>query len=419
MHPAQLNKLLFKVGLRFDAKDLVTAFSLFDRRQNGVVSLEEFCEVLNLTDYEIDLAIEKIRVHLLKGCSSPNDASASGAGKPPSRQGAVVPPAGRPNAGVLGSSIITSKSQIGKNIIRENFTLVQVFNMVNTKDDGIFSLDEMMDLSTKVEVFLTEEEARKCLSKMDLDGDDRVEEADFITFMRNDSNATVNKAFRVRECASTLRRWLVRGTTENASANSTASASAQQWKAFKKQYEKHTKRAFPNYLDAQIMLITMSNQGTRLSALEARELTLLVAPEKNGRIHQADLHSFMGREHRSYGELIALMERELMKDIIDAYRAHDAANTAHGAEDADLAEMFRRKIGEVKKAVEKVYLQPPPGAETDPTRAPREGEGEGEEEVYTSTNNVAAQEYGHRLKRTNMEVISIVQLKDGLEFFFK
>eukprot|EP00428_Durinskia_dybowskii_P086513 CAMPEP_0170444082 /NCGR_PEP_ID=MMETSP0117_2-20130122/48335_1 /TAXON_ID=400756 /ORGANISM="Durinskia baltica, Strain CSIRO CS-38" /LENGTH=118 /DNA_ID=CAMNT_0010704861 /DNA_START=208 /DNA_END=561 /DNA_ORIENTATION=- len=112
----------------------------------------------------------------------------------------------------------------------------------------------------------------------------------------------------------------------------------------------------------------MSNLGTNLSALEARELTLLVAPEKNGRVHQADLHSFMGREHRSYGELIALLERDLIKDLIDAYRAHDAALTAHGVEDVDLAAMYRRMIGEAKTAVEKVYLQPPPGTDPDAAR---------------------------------------------------
>jgi Ca2+-binding EF-hand superfamily protein len=417
MSPNRLNKLLYRVGLRLDPKDLPTAFNLFDRRQSGTISLEDYIQTLTLTHYELDLAIEKIRIHLLKGCSNPNDAAA--AAKSP-RSGPAVAPQARPNAGVLNSGIVNSKNLIGKNIIRENFTLVQVFQMVNTKDDGIFSLDEMMDLAAKVEVFVTEEEARSCLAKMDVDGDDRVEEADFIAFMRQESHAQINKAFRVRECASTLRRWLVRGTTENTSATSTASASTEQWKGFATRYERRTRRKFPGYLDAETLLITMSVLGTHLSALEARELTLLVAPEKNGRVHQADLHAFMGREHRSFGELIALIERELLRDIIDAYRAHDAALTAHGAEDPDLAELYRRKVREVKKAVEKVYLQPPPGAEGDALRASRDTErGEGDEEYYAATNSAAAQDYGSRLKRANLEVISIVQLKDGLEFYFK
>lgn len=421
MNAAKLNKLLFQVGLRLEPKDMQTAFSLFDRKQNGLISLEEFSEILTLTEYELDLAIEKIRVHLLKGCSSPNDASATAAPKTSRPTAAAGASTGRANAGVLGSNIVNSKNLLGKNIIRENYTLVQVFHMINTKDDGIFSLDEMMDLATKVEVFMTEEEARKCLRVLDMNRDDRVEEADFVSFMRQDSRALINKAFRVREAASTLRRWLVRGTTENANATSTASASTQQWKHFKHQYQKFTKHKFPGYLDAQVLLLTMSNLNTILSALEARELTLLVAPEKNGRIHQTDLHSFMGREHRSYGELIALLERELLKDVIDAYRAHSAALTATGQEDIDLAELYRRKITDIKKAVEKVYQQPPPGSEVDTQRDLRDtrDDREAPEEEYYSAPSVAAQEYGNRLKRTNLEVISISQLKDGLEFYFK
>lgn len=443
MTAAKLTKLLFMVGLRLDPKDLVTAFSLFDRKQGGNVSLEEFGEILALTDYELDLAIEKIRVHLLKGCSAPTDASASTVPQGSNRQSGMMSNMARAGSGVLGSGIVTEKSQIGKNIIRENFTLVQVFQMVNTKDDGIFSLDEMMDLSTKVEVFLTEEEARKCLKLMDLDGDDRVEEGDFISFMRQDTRALVNKAYRVREASCNLRRWLVRGTTENVNATSTASASAQQWKTFKHQYQNLTKHKFPGYLDAQVLLITMSKLGFQLSALETRELTLLVAPEKNGRVHQADLHSFMGREHRTYGEIIALVERELLRDFIDTYRAHYAALTATGAEDVDLAEHYRKKVAEIKKAIEKVYQQPPPGSEADPNRyilSPftcqwflltylfhhrdaRENKEDNEEEYYSSrknTNAPIANEAQHtRLKRANMEVISVQQLKDGLEFYFK
>jgi Ca2+-binding EF-hand superfamily protein len=293
--------------------------------------------------------------------------------------------------------------------------------MVNTKDDGIFSLDEMMDLATKVEVFLTEQEARKCLKLLDLDGDDRVEEADFIAFMRQESRALINKAYRVREAACCLRRWLVRGTNNHANATSTAVASTQQWKAFKHQYEQLTKRKFPGYLDAQVLLITMSNLSIKLSALETRELTLLVAPEKNGRVHQADLHSFMAREHRTFGELIALVERELLKHLIDSYRAHLAALSATGQEDIDLSDLFRRKLNEIKKAVEKVYEQPPPGEDPEASRAAQEKKDDNEEEQYYTSRSprVNLDVHANRQKRANMEVISVQQLKDGLEYYFK
>jgi Ca2+-binding EF-hand superfamily protein len=412
-----------------DSKDLVTSFSLFDRHQNGIISLEEFADILSLTDFELDLAIEKIRVILLKGCSNPNDASAAPmlnkssstgplGGLTSSMGGSAL--IGRSSAGVLGSGIVGSKNLIGKNIIRENYCLIEIFNLVNTKDDMIFSLDEMMDMATKVEVFLSEEEARKVIKMLDIDGDDRVEEADFITFMRQGSHAMIKKGFRVREAAATLRRWLVRGTTENNNATSTASASAAQWKAFQKSYQKLTKRKFPGYLDAQVLLLTLSNLGTRLSALEARELTLLVAPEKNGRVHQADLHSFMGRENRSFGELIALLERELLKDLIDSYRSYHAAFVSTGVEDADLLGMYTKKVAELRKAVELVYLRAPAndGGENTRGEGSRSRDEQDMDEEYYNT-RAQAQAQDSRSKRTNMEVISIAQLKDGLESHFK
>jgi len=429
LNETKLKKLLTDVGLHLDRPDIGLVFNLFDVRQNGSISIEEFVEILALTDYELDLALEKIRIHLLKGCSQATDISSKGAlgptrAKPPS---AVA--VGRASSGVLDSGISASKNSLGKNIIRENYTLAHVFEMVNTKDDGVFSLDEMMDLAAKVEVFLTEEEARKALSIMDLDGDDRIEEADFIAFMRQESHAHINKAYRVRESAANLRRWLVRGTTENASAASTASASTHQWKQFQLKYQRLTRKKFPGFLDAQVLMHTLANHiGCRLSSHEARELTLLVAPEKNGRIHQADLHNFMGRESRSFGELMAVLERDMLVDVIDAYRAHHAALEKTGKEDLDLSEVYRKKVLEIKKAVEKVYSRPPPpsdleggaGGHGDGTGEPGGAEGEDFYLAQQQQQEYQQNQYGTRSgRRMSMEVISIQQLKDGIEFYVK
>ena len=112
---------------------------------------------------------------------------------------------------------------------------------------------------------------------LDVDGNDRVEENDFIAFMTRDSQASINKSFRVREASCTLRRWLVRGTNEKVGTTTTITASAQQWAQFKVRYEKLLKKKFPGFLGPQVLMITMANLGFRLSALEARELTLLVS----------------------------------------------------------------------------------------------------------------------------------------------
>ena len=82
----------------------------------------------------------------------------------------------QPAAGVIGAGSVPSKSisAVGLQKIRESLMLQYIFNEINTKKDTILSLDELLDLASKVDVFLTEDEARKGLAMMDLDGDDRL-----------------------------------------------------------------------------------------------------------------------------------------------------------------------------------------------------------------------------------------------------
>lgn len=57
-----------------------------------------------------------------------------------------------------------------------------------------------------------------------------------------------------------------------------------------------------------------------------------------------------------------------------------------------------------------------------PHRDARENKDDQEEEQYYSSRQTApvlAEAQNTRLKRANMEVISVQQLKDGLEFYFK
>lgn len=401
--------MLIEVGLCLASGDERLVFNFFDQMQNGNISIEEFVNILALTDYEIDLAIEKIRLTLLKHCSSPTDLSAStvvGKGELIKSTSALV----KANTGVLGSGLGgENRSNIGKNVIRENHTLKEVFHMVNTKDDSIFSVDELMDLASKVEVFITEQEARKMLVLLDVNHDNRVEEADFIAFMRRETNAVINKAFRVKESAVSLRRWLVRGSGEKVGATS-ATASARQWKNFQKQYEKLTLKTFPKFLDSQVILFTMSKMAFRLSCLEAREVTFLLAPDKNGRIHQADLHAFMSRDARTYGELVALLERDLLKELIDIARKHFDFMKKQGKEDLDLVEVYRKKILEIKTAVENVYnVRVEEGHEHED----QYNVGTKSDKTDNANNNKASG------KRSSLEVISIQQLKDGIEYYIK
>ena len=48
--------------------------------------------------------------------------------------------------------------------------------------------------------------------------------------------------------------------------------------------------------------------------------SLSTAPEKRGRIQKSDLSGFISRTCRPFGVLLALLERDLLKGIIGAYR---------------------------------------------------------------------------------------------------
>jgi Ca2+-binding EF-hand superfamily protein len=366
------NKMLYDIGIRMKTNDINQVFNFFDANLNTFITIEEFTAVLALTDYELDLALDKIRLKLLIPCipkdilkiipiSSKGGSGGAGIGHNPAISAssrndttAVGNLKKSSQTGVIGGLNVTHP-YLGKHKIRESLALINIFNMINIKNDSILSLDEMMDLASKVEVFISEEEARKLLSMMDIDGDDRVELHDFVGFMKKESYALIKKAFRLRETSAVLRRWLVRGTSEKIQNTNSATASKTQWKWFKIRYEKAFLSKFPGFLSPPILQSTLNSLGIRLSAIEARELTLIVAPEKAGRIHLADLHAFMGRSCRSLGELIALIERDLFPDLIDTYRAHYHALKVSGKEDHDLATMYRRKLDEIKKFIENIY----------------------------------------------------------------
>ena len=312
--------------------------------------------MLMMNDHEIDLTVEKIRNRLLvpRQHHYSNPLGGGGGGGGGSGGGAV----GANNSGSGGSGAGSGAGKPGStgnvfsnNPLREGRILSQVFRHININGDAVLTNNEILDLTSKLEIFITEEEARKVYKKMDADHDDSVDEADFIHFMKRSSEVTVNKAHRIREAAATLRRWLLRGSSTTTAA--AASASQQQWAHFKQRHEAFSGQRFQDFLSAEDLLLTLASQGVRLSQIEARELVLLVAPEKGtGRIHQADLHSFMSRASRTFGELIAVLDRELLRDLVEAYRAHRKATLSDGLSDPDLQEKFSSAVRALVRRVQ-------------------------------------------------------------------
>jgi hypothetical protein len=59
------------------------------------------------------------------------------------------------------------------------------------------------------------------------------------------------------------------------------------WLEFKQTHERASKQPFPGYLSAENLILAVAGLGTRISYVEARELALLIAPDKRGRVSQA------------------------------------------------------------------------------------------------------------------------------------
>lgn len=324
MKKSQFSKMLMDIGVNMDQNDITRCYNYFDKDLNGMLSRVEFANFMALTDYEIDAVVEKIRVKLL---NSKADKSKSN-----------------------GSSRSSANSSPIKNALRESRILSHIFRHVNANKDSILSLDEVLDLAARLEIFLTEAEARQIAKDMDANGDDRIEEADFITFMKRTSEVVVKKAQRLHSAASTLRRWLIRGSSTTSSAS--IAASDVQWNEFKAKHEKSTLRKFPGYLSCEDLLINLAVLGVILTGSEARELMLIVAPESNGQIRQPDLHAFMNRTCRSIGELVALLERDVMKSVVDVYRTHVATVRTDGVPDTALADQFAVSVKDLVKRVQ-------------------------------------------------------------------
>jgi hypothetical protein len=63
--------------------------------------------------------------------------------------------------------------------------------------------------------------------------------------------------------------------------------------------------------------IILARLGYRLSHEELKILTMAVAPDSNGRVLQPDIELFMNRQCRSFGELLHILEMDLLKPLID------------------------------------------------------------------------------------------------------
>lgn len=317
MAVSKFESMLIDVGLRLEKRDVHLLFHAFDVSLDGNVSRQEFWTLLALTDIEIDLVLDRIRLYLLSEVSS-----------------------GDPKGG--GTKL------------RVNSGLRQVFRMCNTSNDGILSLQDVLGLASQMDVYLTEEEGRRLMKVIDKDSDDRIEETDFIKVIGGSSDWLVNKAYRLRDAAAALRVWLTRNNRMGVSASLNASlfsaALLHQWNELRTMHEKSHGSAFKGFLTPDDILHLLFGIGTCVTPAESREIALIIAPERSGLLQQQELNVFMTSSCRSFGELIALLERDVMKPVIDCYRSYRCAILCND-DYLDLKDEYDGMVNDIAKAV--------------------------------------------------------------------
>ena len=125
-----------------------------------------------------------------------------------------------------------------------------------------------------------------------------------------------------------------------------------QWNEIKRRRETSSGFRFPGYLASEDLRLKATSMGVRLSALEAREMAMLVAPEKSGKITQSDLQLFTSRSCRMFGELDAILERDLLKPLITAYSAHRDFIRANRTLNPALAERYDSIFKDIVRQVQ-------------------------------------------------------------------
>jgi Ca2+-binding EF-hand superfamily protein len=383
MNARKTYKLLKHSGCWLENDEVLYIFRLFDTSLGGGVSREEYANCLALSDTELDECVEKMRQKLLPSSDFGSDNNSS-------------------------NNNNNNNNNNKRNESKESRILSQVFKLIDINNDGIISQHEFMTMMAALEIYVTEEEARKILSMMDIDGDDRVEENDFVTFIKNINQSNSKRAYRLRETSDILRRWLNRGAISSIEVSSTSNAisgvnninsnsNQKQWEELQRRHEL-SRGTFPGFLDSDDVLNLCSYLNSHVTPLGSREIMLMIAPDQNGRVTHNDLNLFMSRTIRSFGELLALLDRDVMKPIFDLYRSLQKS-IKNETNDVNKIENEYNKL--IKEAIQDVQNTVVAGSSS--LSSPRGGSG------GAGSGDYGTDGYVHN------DVVSIGQLKNGLE----
>jgi hypothetical protein len=98
------------------------------------------------------------------------------------------------------------------------------------------------------------------------------------------------------------------------------STKANAWKELETQHKKSYGSKFPGFFVPVDFSLIMSKLGVLLSPIELRELTMLVAPTEDGRVHKHDIDKFTNSNCRAFGEILSILEKDILKPIVDVYK---------------------------------------------------------------------------------------------------
>lgn len=304
---SQFHSLLFDSGISLDSADEVNCYKYFDADQSSSVNRKWFVQKITYTAYEIDVVIDEIREKLLK-YKQHNHGN---------------------NSGKEGESRM--------NPLRISRMLSHIFKHVNSNGDDILALDEFQAMVSQLGFYLVTEEANAILQIMDKNNDGRVDEQDFITFLRGRPEATTRKAHRISEHCAFIKRWLNQG--QGAQEGKITGP----WESFKRRRNFFPVK-FPGFIGPEDILLLLSSQGFKVSFGEAKEIAFVISPLSNGRIMEEDLVAFMKNQCRSIGELIAMLERDVMKDLIETYSTSRKIYRIEGSVDDEAHQRYSKDV---------------------------------------------------------------------------
>lgn len=312
MSSKNFHRILIDAGIRLNSADERLCYSFFDVDQAGYGYLKrkDFVRALVYNDDDLDYVIDKLRMKLLQDRAA-----------------------------------MTDKDGHQRNTLRVSRILSHIFKHINSNGDNVMSVKEFTATVAKLGIFLLREEGNCIMKTMDVDGDGRIEEDDFIRFLRSQSLARKRRATRIFDYSQKLKQWLRQGSSAS------SSSSRNQWAILKQRNEKASGGTFPGHLGPVDLYQLLSAQGVEISYSEACELSLLVTPNQQG-IKEVDLDAFMSNHSRNIGELMAILERDIMKEVIDVYRAHRAAARTDGSVDTELNERYAAAVGSVVGRIE-------------------------------------------------------------------